>query len=211
MERHGKVPGATLDRLPLYYRILRIAWDEGLAVISSDELAWRMELTPEQVRKDLSAFGQFGKRGVGYYIDTLRSSIGEILGLEDHLAMAIIGMGSLGQTLAEQGDFRELGFRLTALFDRDPDKIGTEIGGLVVEDAEGLEATVKDRGIKIGVITLPARAAQGVANMLIMAGVKGIWNFAPVMLQVPENVHVINEDISSGILKLSLIMKSESS
>ena len=118
---------ATIDRLPLYYRTLRLAQDDGMDIISSDELGRRLELTPEQIRKDLALFGQFGKKGVGYYVNELKFNVGKILGLDNHWNIAIVGIGHLGVALANYQNFIALGFNLVALFDNDPNIIGKTV------------------------------------------------------------------------------------
>ena len=123
---------ATIDRLPLYYRTLRLAQDDGMDIISSDELGRRLELTPEQIRKDLALFGQFGKKGVGYYVNELKFNVGKILGLDNHWNIAIVGIGHLGVALANYQNFIALGFNLVALFDNDPNIIGKTVNHVKV-------------------------------------------------------------------------------
>ena len=203
MKKTNAISKATIDRLPLYFRTLRLLQDEGRDIVSSDELGRRLGITPEQIRKDLASFGQFGKKGVGYYVNELKRNIGGILGLDNHWNIAIIGIGHLGVALANYQNFVTLGFNLVALFDQDPNVIGRTVNHVKVEDISHLKAIVKQRTIQIGIIAVPAAFAQGVADQLVAAGVKGIWNFAPIKMQVPETMHIVNEDLSIGLSSLS--------
>lgn len=203
MKEQIAISKATIDRLPLYFRTLRLAQDEGIDIISSDDLGRRLGITPEQIRKDLASFGQFGKKGVGYYVNELKRNVGEILGLDNHWNVAIIGIGHLGAALANYQNFVSLGFNLVALFDQDPDVIGMTVNHVKVEDISRLERIIEERNIHIGIITVPAAFAQGVADRLVAARVKGIWNFAPVKISAPANMHIVNEDLSVGLSSLS--------
>ena len=194
---------ATIDRLPLYYRTLRLAQDDGMDIISSDELGRRLELTPEQIRKDLALFGQFGKKGVGYYVNELKFNVGKILGLDNHWNIAIVGIGNLGVALANYQNFIALGFNLVALFDNDPNIIGKTVNHVKVKSIDELQSCAKNLKIDIGVIAVPAQFAQQVADKLVKANIKGIWNFAPVKMRVPEDVKIVNEDLSVGLSRLS--------
>ena len=194
---------ATIDRLPLYFRTLRLAQDEGIDIISSDELGRRLGITPEQIRKDLASFGQFGKKGVGYYVNELKRNVGEILGLDNHWNIAVIGIGHLGAALANYQNFVTLGFNLVTLFDQNPDVIGSTVNHVNVEDIKDLDEIIKERKVHIGIIAVPAAFAQGIADKLVAAGVRGIWNFAPVKMKVPDTMHIVNEDLSVGLSSLS--------
>ena len=202
-KRTSLISKATIDRLPLYFRTLRLVQDEGIDVISSDELGRRLGITPEQIRKDLDSFGQFGKKGVGYYVNELKHNVGGILGLDNHWNIAVIGIGHLGAALANYQNFVSLGFNLVALFDQDPKVIGTVQNHVKVEDVRELAQIVRERHVDIGIIAVPAAFAQEVADQLVTAGVKGIWNFAPIKMQVPDSMHIVNEDLSIGLSRLS--------
>jgi redox-sensing transcriptional repressor len=203
MKGQVSISKATIDRLPLYFRTLRLAQDEGIDIISSDELGRRLGITPEQIRKDLASFGQFGKKGVGYYVNELKRNVGEILGLNNHWNIAVVGIGHLGAALANYQNFVTLGFNLVALFDQDPNVIGTTVNHVKVEDSRRMKEIVQERNIQIGIIAVPAAFAQGVADKLVAAGVKGIWNFAPIKMEVPDSMHIVNEDLSIGLSSLS--------
>ena len=197
---------ATIDRLPLYFRTLRLVEAEAIDIISSDELGRRLDITPEQIRKDLATFGQFGRKGIGYDVRELRDRIENILGLHNKWRLAIVGVGHLGGALANYVNFAPLGFSVVALFDNDKKIIGSEVNGIKVNAASRMKRIIVERAVDIGVITVPASEAQGVADSLIAAGVKGIWNFAPTKLNVPIDIPLVNEDLSIGFGAISYHM-----
>lgn len=209
LKGHIVISKATIDRLPLYFRTLRQAQEEGVEIISSEELGRRIGVTPEQIRKDLASFGEFGKKGVGYYVRELIRHIGEILGLHRNWNIAIVGVGHLGWALANYRNFASLGFNLVAIFDVDPAKVGQKVNGVQVYHLQALEAVVKEKGVQIGVITVPAEQAQDVANRLVAAGVRGIWNFAPIKVNVPPSVRIVSEDLSVGLSSLSYYLSRQ--
>ena len=194
---------AAIERIALYLRFLRSAQEEGMQIISSEDMGKRLEITPVQIRKDLALFGQFGMKGIGYYTTELVNQIENILGLHNHWHMAIIGVGHLGGALANYKNFAVNGFKLMALFDKDFRIIGSTVNGVKISDIKNLKSIVTNREIHIGVITVPAVEAQGVANQLVEAGVKGIWNFAPTKLIVPSEIHLVNEDLAMDLSTLS--------
>ena len=161
MKKPNAISKATIDRLPLYFRTLRLLQDEGRDIISSDELGRRLGITPEQIRKDLASFGQFGKKGVGYYVNELKRNIGGILGLDNHWNIAIVGIGHLGVALANYQNFVTLGFNLVALFDQDPNVIGRTVNHVKVEDVRRLKAIVKERRAWPTCSSMPASRASG--------------------------------------------------
>jgi len=200
---------ATVDRLPLYFRTLRLLLAEGESVISSSELGRRLDLTPEQIRKDLSIFGNFGKHGVGYYVQDLMVEIGDILGLKQQWNLVVVGLGHLGKALVNYKNFTDLGFRLRAIFETDEKKVGTIIGEVPVYHVDAMAEFSKENPIDIGVITVPSAAAQMVADRLIENGVKGIWNFAPQRVVVPRGICLVHEDLSVGLSSLSYYVANE--
>ena len=200
---------ATIDRLPLYFRTLRLVEDEKIPIISSDELGRRLDITPEQIRKDLATFGQFGRKGIGYDVRDLKEKLANILGLHKHWRLAIVGVGHLGGALANYVNFASLGFSVVALLDINPKIVGTQVNGIKVADVTRINEVVAKDEVDIGVITVPAAEAQGVADLLVAAGVKGIWNFAPTKLTVPETIPLVNEDLSIGLSALSYYMTQE--
>jgi redox-sensing transcriptional repressor len=209
LKEHIVISKATIDRLPLYFRTLRQIQQEGTEIISSEELGRRIGVTPEQIRKDLASFGEFGKKGVGYFVRELIRNIGEILGLHRNWNIAIVGVGHLGWALANYRNFSSLGFNLAAVFDVDPAKIGQVIGGVEIFSFDRLEEVTREKNIHIGVITVPATNAQDVADKLVAAGVRGIWNFAPVKLDVPDNVRLVSEDLSVGLSSISYYLSRQ--
>lgn len=209
MKSHIVISKATIDRLPLYFRTLRHIQEEGIEIISSEELGRRIGVTPEQIRKDLASFGEFGKKGVGYFVRELIRNIGEILGLHRNWNISIIGIGHLGWALANYRNFSSLGFNLAAIFDVDLSKVGLTINGVEVQHSNALEEVIKERNIHIGVITVPAEQAQKIADRLVGAGVKGIWNFAPLKINVPSHVRIISEDLSVGLSSLSYFLSRQ--
>ena len=200
---------ATIDRLPLYFRTLRLAEEENLEIISSDELGRRLDITPEQIRKDLATFGQFGRKGIGYDVSELKERISNILGLHNHWRLAIVGVGHLGGALANYVNFASLGFSVVALLDSNKKIVGSTVNGIKVNAVSQMKRVVAVKAVDIGVITVPAAEAQGVAGALVAAGVKGIWNFAPIKLSVPQSVPLVNEDLSVGLSALSYHMSQE--
>lgn len=209
MKEHIVISKATIDRLPLYFRTLRHAQDEGVEIISSEELGRRIGVTPEQIRKDLASFGEFGKKGVGYYVRELIRNIGEILGLHRNWNIAIVGFGHLGWALANYRNFSSLGFNLTAIFDVDPRKIGQKILDAEVYHMASLAEVVQEKEIQIGIITVPSDYAQEVANRLVAAGVRGIWNFAPIKIDVPPDIRLVSEDLSVGLSSISYYLSRQ--
>ena len=200
---------ATIDRLPLYFRTLRLAEAEDLQIISSEELGRRLDITPEQIRKDLATFGQFGRKGIGYDVRELKDKIGNILGLHKNWRLAIVGVGHLGGALANYVNFAPLGFSVVALLDNNEEIIGNKVNGIKIADSRRMKEIIAKKEVDIGVITVPASEAQGVADKLIAAGVKGIWNFAPIKLSVPPTIPLVNEDLSIGLSALSYHMTQE--
>ena len=190
------IPDATVARLPLYLRALVSIADAGDATVSSDTLADAAGVTSAKVRKDLSYLGSYGTRGVGYDVWHLIHEVREQLGLTQHWAIVIAGIGNLGQALAHYRGFTERGFRVAALVDTDPAKGGMQIEGLEVRDLDDLPALVRDEAIAIGVIATPATAAQDVAERMVEAGLRSILNFAPAVVTVPEGVTVRKVDLA---------------
>lgn len=183
-----RIAESTVRRLSLYLRYLEDSAHRGVATISSDELARRGATTSAQVRKDLSFFGSFGKRGLGYAVPELAASIREILGLGREWRVIIVGAGKIGTALAQYEGFRQRGFVVAALYDSDPAKIGVAREGVVVRDLARLERDVASERPDIAVIAVPAEAAQAIVDRLVAAGIQAILNFAPAQLHVPTSV-----------------------
>ncbi len=195
--KFSKIPTATITRLSIYSRYLEDMAQEGVKIIASDKLAQKCGINPAQIRKDLAYFGEFGIRGVGYFVKELLFEIKRILGLHKIWKMALVGMGNLGSALLAHQNFIRQGYEFAAVFDVDPNKVGRRLpSGQIIHHLDELEQVVKEKGIEIGVIATPAGKAQMVANRLINAGIRAILNFAPTQLQVPEGLGVENVDFT---------------
>ena len=198
-----KVAESTIRRLSLYLRFLEEFEEQGTETVSSEALAGRGGTTSAQVRKDLSFFGSFGKRGLGYSVPELAGRLRTIIGLGHRYPLALIGAGKIGSALVQHSGFAERGFDIAAIFDQDPGKIGQSWDGNLVCDIGQLEAMLTAEPVEIGVITTPADAAQGVADRLVALGVKAILNFAPVQLDVPDDVTVKSVNLALELEVLS--------
>jgi redox-sensing transcriptional repressor len=196
------LPEATIARLPEYLRALHNLEDGG-DTISSEALAAAAGVNSAKLRKDLSHLGSYGTRGVGYDVALLIDQIEYILGLDQHRAVCLVGVGNLGHALAGYDGFASRGFKIVALFDADPAKVGERIHGLTVRHIDELARAAVDEAIAIGVIATPAGAAQSVADELVAAGVTSILNFAPCVLSVPPNVDVRKVDLAIELQILS--------
>jgi redox-sensing transcriptional repressor len=197
------VPEATVARLATYLRVLSGIAERGVGTISSEELAAAAGVNSAKLRKDLSFLGSYGIRGVGYDVGTLTEQISRTLGLNVHRSVALIGVGNLGQALAGYAGFASRGFRVAALVDADPARIGERIRGLTVRDIADLDEIVAELGITVAVLAVPAGAAQDVCDRLVGAGVTAILNFAPVVLNVPSTVDVRKVDLAAELQILS--------
>jgi redox-sensing transcriptional repressor len=199
----GRVPDATVARLATYLRVLGSLGDRDVSTVSSEELAAAAGVNSAKLRKDLSFLGSYGIRGVGYHVATLTEEIARTLGITVHRSVALIGVGNLGQALAGYAGFASRGFRIAALFDADPARVGTTIRGLIVQDIAHLEQVVADAQITIAVLATPASVAQEVCDRLVAAGVTSVLNFAPVELSVPAHVDVRKVDLAAELQILS--------
>jgi len=198
-----KVSESTVSRLSFYYRSLLNLEKEGYDTVSSKELAKREKLTPAQVRKDLSFFGSFGTRGLGYPVKELKDKIASILGINRTWNVALIGVGNVGSALVSYKEFAKQGFNMKLLFDNDQRKIGKNHKGIVVSDIKNLVQELKDNKIEIVIIAVPASQAQGIVDEIIAAGVKTILNFAPTNLKVPESVFLRTVNMAMELEHLS--------
>jgi redox-sensing transcriptional repressor len=199
----GRVPDATVARLATYLRVLGSLGDRAITTVSSEELAVVAGVNSAKLRKDLSYLGSYGIRGVGYHVGTLTEEIARTLGITVHRSVALIGVGNLGQALAGYAGFASRGFRIAALIDADPARIGTTIRGLVVRDIADLTEIVTEQEIAIAVLATPASVAQDVCDRLVAAGVTSILNFASAVLAVPEHVDVRKVDLAAELQILS--------
>ncbi|MEZ5308710.1 MAG: redox-sensing transcriptional repressor Rex [Pyrinomonadaceae bacterium] len=201
-----KISELTTNRLSVYLRCLTELSEEGTRTISSEGLAKRFHLNSAQIRKDLACFGEFGVRGVGYYVDDLREQLTNILGLDRMHRVAIIGAGRLGMALTDYYGFTQTNFEVVALFDTDRSKIGTEIGGVSVFDLSKFGETARELNIDVAVIAVPAAFAQGVLEMVTSAGIKAVMNFAPTALKVSDDVKLKTIDLTISLESLSYFL-----
>jgi len=188
------VPDIVVGRLPRYLQALEHMYREGIKTTSSQELGEAIGISAAQIRKDLSQFGEFGKQGTGYSVAYLVEQLQSILKLNKVWDLALVGMGDLGNALARYQGFAEHGFRITAAFDNDPEKIGKEVAGLIIQDSQKLKSIIPQLGIKIAMLTVPASVAQAVAEELVEAGIRAILNYAPISLNLPADIHIDNID-----------------
>ena len=199
-----EISQAVIRRMPRYYRYLGDLLDEGVERISSNDLSSRMNVTASQIRQDLNNFGGFGQQGYGYNVKYLYEEIGKILGLNTKHYVIIIGAGHLGQALANYVKFEKLGFVITALFDVDETLIGQAVRGIPILSVCGLSDYVRDNRVDIATLTMPKSEAASIANELVASGVRAIWNFAHVDLELSDqDVIVENVHLSDSLMQLS--------
>lgn len=203
-----KIAESTVRRLSLYLRFLEEFEQQGAKTVSSEALAARGGTTSAQVRKDLSFFGSFGKRGLGYQVPELKGQLREILGLTRRYRVVVVGAGKIGSALVQYGGFRARGFDLVSIYDNDPKKIGKQWDALTVRDVSHLEKDLKEHPADIAAVVTPAESAQAVADRLVKCGVTAILNFAPAQLQVPEYVTVKTVNLVLELEALSYILGS---
>lgn len=204
--RLPKVPEMTIRRLSIYTRCLLQLEEDGVKTISSQELADRFNLNSAQVRKDLAYFGEFGVRGIGYYVVGLKSELERILGLDRDWPVVLVGFGNLGSALFHYQGFTRQGFRIVAIVDDDPAKVARQVGAVPVIATRDMARTIKARGIQIAILAVPADAAQAVSDQLVTAGIRAILNFAPARLKVPREVRLKHVDLSIELETLSFYL-----
>ena len=203
------IPQDTASRLSLYLRSLRMLEKKRVDVASSEDITEFLNVSPVQFRKDLSYFGGFGKRGVGYGINALSKEIERILGTDIAWKIAIVGAGKLGSALLGYPGFPEFNLQIAAAFDSDPERIGKVRKGIKIEDARSMRGVLRGKGIKIAILAVPADKAQEVGEELAGCGVKAILNFAPVNLMLPKRISVSNVDMASELQGLIYKLKGE--
>ncbi len=203
MTEERKISMAVVRRLPRYYRYLGELLQKGVTKISSRELSEKMNVTASQIRQDLNNFGGFGQQGYGYNVEYLYSEIGKILGLHRNYKMIIVGVGNLGQAIANSGSFSKRGFKTIGLFDVNPKLIGMSINGVEVMDIDKMEEFVKENGVEIAILTMPKTRVKETAENLAKWGIKGLWNFSPVDLFLPDTVQVENVHLSQNLMTLA--------
>lgn len=198
-----KISKAVIARLPRYYRYLAELLDAGVERISSNELSTRMKVTASQIRQDLNNFGGFGQQGYGYNVKYLYTEIGKILGVDRKHNLIIIGAGNLGQAIANYANFEKRGFIIKGMFDINPRLIGLVVRGIEIRGVEDLEQFIEENNVTIAALTIPKTKAPEIAERLVHAGIKAIWNFAHVDLEVPDDVVVENVHLSESLMQLS--------
>ncbi|MBO9599538.1 MAG: redox-sensing transcriptional repressor Rex [Cohnella sp.] len=201
-----KISEAVIRRLPIYLRFLNDLSLSGIQTVSSQDLGEKLDLNPAQIRKDLAYFGEFGRKGVGYNVDYLIEKIRHILKLDKPLNVALVGTGNLGRALCNYNMYLKDNMKIVAVFDADEEKRGTRINHLTVQPMRELKDVVKSLEISVGIITVPAQEAQTVADQFSASGVKGILNFAPVVLRAPAGVRIHHVDFTAELLSLAYYM-----
>ena len=203
------IPIPTVKRFPSYLRILKQNQRAGMKNISATVLADELGLKPIQVRKDISCTGIEGKPKVGFDIEDLIASITHVLGWDNTADALIVGAGNLGKAIAQYEGVEAYGLRIVAAFDKDPSKIGTKVGSLTIQPIDQINQYIKANRISIGVITVPAASAQAVADLLVKCGIRGIWNFAPKDLKLPDDVVMQRTDLATSFAVLSVKLRKQ--
>ena len=209
LNRDPKISPSVVRRLPIYLRHIQVLRGQGVERVSSLEMGNRLDLNPAQIRKDLASFGEFGKKGVGYEVPYLERKLRQILNLDRQIGVALIGAGHLGIALSNYARFQSERMTINGLFDSDPQKVGTRIGPLIVEHVNDLAAACEARRMKIGIIAVPAVAAQGVCDALVKAKIRVILNFAPASLRIPKDVHLRNTDFTTELQSLAFYIADD--
>lgn len=201
-----KISELTTNRLSVYLRCLNTLAAGGIKTTSSDDMAKRFHLNSAQIRKDLAYFGEFGVRGVGYFVETLQEHLTKILGLDTEHRVCIIGSGRMGTALADYYEYSQTNFSVAALFDTDKNKIGNKVGNIKIYDIKKFAEIVEKEGIDVAVIAVPAQFAQSVLDLVTGAGIKAIMNFAPIPLKAEENVKIRTVDLTISLESLSYFL-----
>ena len=202
-----EVPEVVVLRLPQYVRALADLLRRNVQVVSSQQLGAQLQMTPAQIRKDLSYFGRFGKQGRGYPVSYLLGELRQVLGLERTWNTCLIGIGRLGRAIISYPGFTPEGFNIVAAFDAASSEVGQSIGTLVVQPFSDLDSTIRERDIRIGIVAVPANHAQEVIDQLVKCDVSAILNYAPISPQVPEGVHVRNIDPILSLQSMTFYLK----
>jgi redox-sensing transcriptional repressor len=204
------IPDIVISRLPLYLRALSYMSEEaGKVTTSSHELGQRLGISSAQIRKDLSHFGEFGKQGTGYHINYLIEQLRQILHLNEEWPIALVGAGFLGHALAHYQGFQHRGFQISWVFDNDPEKIGIDMKGLVVRDISEMSELIKEENVQVAIISVPASAAQDIADQLVEAGIHSILSYAPINLIAPDGVQILYSDPVIQLQRMTYYQDSE--
>lgn len=198
-----KIPDIIIGRLPIYLRALQRLSDKGVQTTSSQELGERVGISAAQIRKDISQFGEFGKQGTGYNIPYLIDKLREILKVDRIWDVALVGAGDMGHALARYQGFANRGFHIVMVFDNDAAKVGQKIGDFTIQNTSTLMDEIRKAGVKVAMLTVPAAAAQEVADQLVKGGVKAILNYAPISLNVPPDVKVQHIDPATHLQRMT--------
>jgi redox-sensing transcriptional repressor len=197
------IPEIVVGRLPQYLRSLQRMAREGRQVTSSQELGERLGVSAAQIRKDLSQFGEFGKQGTGYNIDSLINQLRQILHIDHDWNVAVVGIGELGNAISRYKGFANRGFQVTMIFDSDPEKIGKQVGQFFIQDSANMVEKIREAGVKIAMIAVPASEAQKVTDHLLQAGIRGILSYAPIIINVPPGIRVTYIDPSIFLQRMT--------
>lgn len=208
--KRKRIPQETIRRLALYLRSLKKLSRQNLTIVSSNQITLHVNVTSDQFRKDLSYFGSLGKRGVGYKTDVLIKHLEGILGVDRECKIMIVGVGKLGSALLAYPGFLNFNFRIVAALDNDPEKIGKVLEGVKIEDISKMRQTITELGVQLAILTVPSESAQVIAEKLAHCGIKGILNFAPVNLNLPKKIYVLNVDMATELMVLTYFSRKQS-
>lgn len=209
-ESRTEVPEVVVSRLPQYLRILNRLMEDGIVVVSSRQLGEKLQVTPAQIRKDLSYFGRFGKQGRGYSVSDLLDRLRQILGVNAYWNVAVVGVGRLGRAIVNYPGFTPDGFHLVAAFDINEDVIGEDVGGLMVHSLDDLRQVVTERKISIAIVAVPVSHTQEVVDQLVACGIRAILNYAPIIPHVREGVRIRNIDPVLSLQSMTYYINSDS-
>ncbi|NLW41555.1 MAG: redox-sensing transcriptional repressor Rex [Tissierellia bacterium] len=204
-----KISIAVIRRLPKYLRFLEDLEESGVKGISSQELSELTGFTASQIRQDFNNFGGFGQQGFGYNVKSLKENIGKIVGYDFTKNAVVVGAGNLGKTIAKYSGFRDAGLNIIGIFDRNPNNIGQDIDGTEIQDISKIENFLKNKKVHVGIITVDKESAQDIADLFVKHGVKGIWNFAPIDLNLSEDIMVENMRFTESLLVLSYFLNNK--
>ncbi|MTI95586.1 MAG: redox-sensing transcriptional repressor Rex [Firmicutes bacterium] len=198
-----RIPDVVIRRLPVYLRYLQQLHSYDVDTVSSQQMGHDLNLNPAQIRKDLSIFGDFGVKGMGYRVNELAEKLAGILGLDKEIPIVLVGVGNLGAALCRYNRYQQTTTKIIGLFDGHPSKVGQVHGSLEVRPMEELSGFIQDNDVRLAIIAVPGTAAQSVCDVLVASGIKAILNFAPVLLQAPESVRIQNSDVTTELQALA--------
>lgn len=205
----NKISEAVVRRLPIYLRFLNELNMKNIQTVSSQELGQKLDMNPAQIRKDLSYFGEFGKKGIGYDVPFLIEKIRHILKLDQKVHVALVGAGNLGHALCNYNTYQKDNMKIVAVFDNAEHKVGSRINNLIVQPMRELVDTVREKQIRVGIITVPAQEAQSVADEFVKSGVEAILNFAPIIIKVPPHIRIHHADFTTELHSLAYYLHNK--